>query len=96
MTSDGHRHKDLRKFLSLFYDKAYTLFDYLPKGTPVFIDDFQKIVDRHGRLELEVANLLTEDLHQGKSLSHLTTSWIHLRLYVTISQLASFLISIMD
>ena len=38
---------------------------------PVFIDDFQKIVDRHGRLELEVANLLTEDLHQGKSLSHL-------------------------
>ena len=31
----------------------------LPKGTPVFIDDFQKIVDRHGRLELEVANLLT-------------------------------------
>ena len=29
------------------------------KGTPVFIDDFQKIVDRHGRLELEVANLLT-------------------------------------
>ena len=28
-------------------------------------------MDRHGRLELEVANLLTEDLHQGKSLSHL-------------------------
>ena len=71
VTIDGYRHKDLRKFLSLFYDKAYTLFDYLPKGTPVFIDDFQKIVDRHGRLELEVANLLTEDLHQGKSLSHL-------------------------
>ena len=71
VTIDGYRHKDLRKFLSLFYDKAYTLFDYLPKGTSVFIDDFQKIVDRHGRLELEVANLLTEDLHQGKSLSHL-------------------------
>ena len=71
VTIDGHRHKDLRKFLSLFYDKAYTLFDYLPKGTPVFIDDFHKIVDRHGRLELEVANLLTEDLQQGKSLSHL-------------------------
>ena len=71
VTIDGHRHKDLRKFLSLFYDKAYTLFDYLPKRTPVFIDDFHKIVDRHGRLELEVANLLTEDLQQGKSLSHL-------------------------
>ena len=38
---------------------------------PVFIDDFHKIVDLHGRLELEVANLLTEDLQQGKSLSHL-------------------------
>lgn len=71
VTIDGYRHKDLRKFLSLFYDKAYTLFDYLPKEAPVFIDDFQKIVDRNGRLELEVANLLTEDLHQGKSLSHL-------------------------
>ena len=42
VTIDGYRHKDLRKFLSLFYDKAYTLFDYLPKGTPVFIDDFQR------------------------------------------------------
>lgn len=71
VTLDGHRHKDLRKFLSIFYDASYTLFDYLPKGTPVFLDDFQKIVDRHGRFELEVANLLTEDLHQEKSLSSL-------------------------
>ena len=72
VTLDGYRHKDLRKFLSIFYEKSYTLFDYLPKGTPLFIDDFQKIVDRHGRFELEVANLLTEDLHQGKSLSSLS------------------------
>ena len=95
VTIDGYRHKDLRKFLSLFYDKAYTLFDYLPKGTPVFIDDFQKIVDRHGRLELEVANLLTEDLHQGKSLSHLNylvDSFKTLRNY----QPASFRIFIRD
>ena len=71
MTIDGHRHKDLRKFLSLFYDKAYTLFDYLPKGTPVFLSLIQKIVDRNGRLVLGVAIHLNEGLTQGKFISYL-------------------------
>ena len=29
-------HPDLRKFISFFYEKQYTLFDYLPKHTPCF------------------------------------------------------------
>lgn len=68
---EGYRHKDIGKFLSLFYAKDWTLLDYIPKGTPVFFDDFQKIMDKNASFDLEVANLLTEDLHQGKAVSSL-------------------------
>lgn len=71
VTKDGHQHKDIRKFLSFFYEKAYTLLDYVPKGTPVFFDDFQKLVDKNARFDLEVANYLTEDLHQERAVSNL-------------------------
>lgn len=72
VTADGHKHRDIRKFLSYFYETSYTLLDYIPKGTPLFIDDFQKLVDRNARFDLEVANYLTEELHQGKAVSDLT------------------------
>ncbi|MBM7641873.1 transcription-repair coupling factor [Streptococcus loxodontisalivarius] len=71
VTEDGYQHKDLRKFLSYFYEKTYSLLDYVPKGTPLFFDDFQKLVDKNARFDLEVANYLTEDLHQGKAVSDL-------------------------
>ncbi|MFU2205435.1 transcription-repair coupling factor [Streptococcus pluranimalium] len=69
VTKDGYRHKDIRRFLSFFYQKNYSLFDYFTKDTILFIDDFQKLMDRHARFEMEVANLLTDDLQQCKSLS---------------------------
>ncbi|MCC9855742.1 transcription-repair coupling factor, partial [Streptococcus agalactiae] len=47
------------------------ILDYIPEGTPLFVDDFQKIVDRNAKLDLEIASLLTEDLQQGKSHSSL-------------------------
>ena len=62
-------HPDLRKFISFFYKKQYTLFDYLPKHTPVFLDDYQKIADQIARFELDTANLLTEDLHKNRASS---------------------------
>lgn len=34
---EGLKHKDIRKFQSLFYDNEWTILDYLPKGTPVFL-----------------------------------------------------------
>ncbi|EGJ26733.1 transcription-repair coupling factor [Streptococcus porcinus] len=71
VSKDGYRHKDIGKFLSLFYEKEWTLLDYIPKGVPVFFDDFQKILDKNASFDLEVANLLTEDLHQGKALPSL-------------------------
>ena len=63
-------HADIRKFLSLFYQKEWTILDYLPTHTPIFFDDFQKIMDKHAQFELEVANILTEDLQNSKALSN--------------------------
>ncbi|WP_444811641.1 transcription-repair coupling factor [Streptococcus canis] len=71
VSKDGFKHSDIRKFQSLFYEKEWTLLDYIPKGTPLFFDDFQKLVDKNAKFDLEVANLLTEDLQQGKALSNL-------------------------
>lgn len=68
----GYRHKDLGRFLSVFYEKEWTLLDYLPKGSCLVFDDFQKLVDKQAKFELEVANLLTEDLQQGKAVSRLS------------------------
>ena len=62
-------HPDLKKFISFFYENQYTLFDYLPNHTPVFLDDYQKIADQIARFELDTANLLTEDLHKNRASS---------------------------
>lgn len=71
VSKNGFKHKDIRKFQSLFYEKEWSLLDYIPKGTSIFFDDFQKLVDKNARFDLEIANLLTEDLQQGKALSNL-------------------------
>lgn len=71
VSKDGYRHKDLRQFLSVFYEKEWTLLDYIPKGTPLFFDDFQKILDKNAKFDLEVANLLTDHLQQGKAIPSL-------------------------
>ena len=63
-------HADIRKFLSFFYQKEWTILDYLPTHTPIFFDDFQKIMDKHAQFELEVANILTDDLQNNKALSN--------------------------
>ncbi|MER0122176.1 transcription-repair coupling factor [Streptococcus sp. ZJ93] len=70
-TRQPHRHPDSRKFLSYFYEKEWTLLDYLPRHAPVFFDDFHKIADRHAQFDVEVAELLTQDLQKAKSLSTL-------------------------
>ena len=70
-TRNHFKHQDVRRFSSLFYEKKWTLLDYIPKKIPVFFDDFQKIVDRNAKFDLEIANLLTEDLQKGKAVSSL-------------------------
>lgn len=69
VTKESYRHQDIRYFLGLFYGSSYSLIDYADLKTVLFIDDFQKIMDRHARFELDVANLLTERLQQSKAVS---------------------------
>ncbi len=63
-------HPDSRKFLSYFYEKEWTILDYLPKYTPIFFDDFQKIMERNAQFEMEAATILTEDLQSSKAVSN--------------------------
>ncbi|VTT27004.1 transcription-repair coupling factor [Streptococcus gordonii] len=63
-------HPDSRKFLSYFYEKEWTILDYLPKHTPIFFDDFQKIMERNVQFEMEAATILTEDLQSSKAVSN--------------------------
>ncbi len=62
-------HSDSRKFLSLCYDKTWTVFDYIEKDTPVFFDDYQKLMNQYESFERELAQYFTEDLQNGKLFS---------------------------
>lgn len=50
-----HYHPDLRKFSEFFYEDKWTLLDYFPKNTPLFIDDFQKITEMDHKITHETA-----------------------------------------
>ncbi|MEY8462830.1 transcription-repair coupling factor [Streptococcus merionis] len=78
------RHADTRKFLSYFYEKAWTILDYLPQGTPIFFDDFHRIQDNHAKFEMEIAEYLTEGLQKNKALAdqvYFTSTYSALRQY---------------
>ncbi|MBP2624103.1 transcription-repair coupling factor [Streptococcus oricebi] len=66
---ENSKHSDSRKFLSFFYEKEQTILDYLPKGSKVFLDDYQKIMDQNSQFEIELTNILTEDLQNSKAIS---------------------------
>ena len=65
-TKEQIQHADIRKLLSYFYQNEWTILDYLPKHSPIFFDDFQKIA----QFQLEAANLLTEDLQTSKAIAN--------------------------
>ncbi|HEL1613513.1 TPA: transcription-repair coupling factor [Streptococcus suis] len=88
-----YRHPDLRKFLSCIYEQTWTLLDYLPKGSPLFLDDFHKISDKQAQFEKEIADLLTDDLQKGKSVSSLNyfaSTYAELRKYKPATFFSSF------
>ena len=62
-------HSDSRKFLSLCYDKTWTVFDYIEKDTPVFFDDYQKLMNQYEVFERELAQYFTEELQNSKAFS---------------------------
>ncbi|HGZ7422406.1 TPA: transcription-repair coupling factor, partial [Streptococcus pneumoniae] len=62
-------HADSRKFLSLCYDKTWTVFDYIEKDTPIFFDDYQKLMNQYEVFERELAQYFTEELQNSKAFS---------------------------
>ena len=62
-------HSDSRKFLSLCYDKIWTVFDYIEKDIPIFFDDYQKLMNQYEVFERELAQYFTEELQNSKAFS---------------------------
>ncbi len=62
-------HADSRKFLSLCYDKTWTVFDYIEKDTPIFFDDYQKLMNQYEVFERDLAQYFTEGLQNSKAFS---------------------------
>ncbi|SNG06813.1 transcription-repair coupling factor [Streptococcus pneumoniae] len=60
---------DSRKFLSLCYDKTWTVFDYIEKDTPIFFDDYQKLMNQYEVFERDLAQYFTEELQNSKAFS---------------------------
>lgn len=64
-------HADSRKFLSLCYDKTWTVFDYIEKDTPIFFDDYQKLMNQYEVFERDLAQYFTEELQNSKAFSNM-------------------------
>ncbi|TVX65454.1 transcription-repair coupling factor [Streptococcus pneumoniae] len=62
-------HADSRKFLSLCYDKTWTVFDYIEKDTPIFFDDYHKLMNQYEVFERDLAQYFTEELQNSKAFS---------------------------
>lgn len=60
---------DSRKFLSLCYDKTWNVFDYIEKDTPIFFDDYQKLMNQYEVFERDLAQYFTEELQNSKAFS---------------------------
>lgn len=91
--ASNYRHPDIRKFLSILYQESWTLLDYLPKGSPIFLDDFHKIAEKQALFEKEVADTLTQDLQKGKALSSLdyfASTYAEIRKYKPATFFSSF------
>lgn len=86
-------HADIRKFLSYAYEKEWSVLDYLSKSSLVFFDDFQKIMEKYASFELEVADMLTQDLQNSKSVSDLiyfSSNYLDYRNYRPASFFSNF------
>lgn len=59
-------HQDFHKFSSFFYEKVFTLLDYFPKSSPIFIDDFQKINESNHKIEQDLADFILSEKTMGR------------------------------
>ena len=50
------------------YDKTWTVFDYIEKDTPIFFDDYQKLMNQYEVFERELAQYFTEELQNSRDI----------------------------
>ncbi len=65
----------------------------LAKEFSLFLDDFHKIADKQAQFEKEIADLLTDDLQKGKtvsSLKYFASTYAELRKYKPATFFSSF------
>ena len=86
----------LENYCLIFIKNEWTILDYLPKHSPIFFDDFQKIMNKNAQFQLEATNLLTESLQKVKLLQINLILQIHIQYLESINQLPSFQIFIKD
>ena len=82
-----------RQWLSYLYEEVTNILDYIPKGTPIIVDDFQKITEVNAAFDLESAQFLTDQLRTGKAvanLSYFKESYPFLRQYQPITFVSNF------
>lgn len=86
-------HPDQRKFLSYFYERDWTILDYLPEKCLIFYDDFHKIQDSYARFEQDVAEFLTANLQNSKAIpdqAYFAKTYTSLKQYRPSSFFSSF------
>ena len=86
-------HAELRKFSEFFYEKQWTLLDYLPKHTPIFIDDFQKINEMDHKITQETAEFILSEKLLSRSIDgmhYLADNSHHLRTYKPATYFSNF------
>ncbi|MDN6012647.1 MAG: transcription-repair coupling factor [Lactococcus sp.] len=88
-----HYHPDLRKFSEFFYEDKWTLLDYFPKNTPLFIDDFQKITEMDHKITHETAEFSLSEKILNRSIdgmSYLSDTIHSLRRYKPATFFSNF------
>lgn len=60
---------EMLEFANLVYPKKYSLLDYLPADSGLFIDDYPRIVDTQKQLQTDESNWLTDKVEQQQLLS---------------------------
>src|SRR5574337_490675 len=86
-------HAELRKFSEFFYEKQWTLLDYLPKHTKIFIDDFQKINEMDHKITQETAEFILSEKLLSRSIDgmhYLADNSHHLRTYKPATYFSNF------
>ncbi|MFV0556066.1 MAG: transcription-repair coupling factor [Lactovum sp.] len=86
-------HQDIRKFLEFYYKEKNTLWDYFPKHTQIFIDDFQKINEINYKIEQDLADFILSEKTLSRNIegqTYLADNILELRNRRSMTYFSSF------